>query len=67
MLTCALCDREVESFEDNIERWVLSLIKQQLPEWGSEGGEEGGICPRCVRDYESLGAVISLMQRHDLD
>jgi hypothetical protein len=63
MLICALCDREVESFEDNIERWVLSFIKQQIPELV----EEGGICRRCVRDYENLGAVISLMQRHDLD
>lgn len=63
MPTCAVCDREVESLEDNIERWVLSVIRQQCPELG----EEDGVCRRCARDYESLGAVISLMQRHDLD
>jgi len=63
MPTCALCNREVESFEDNIERWVLSVIKQQHPEWNLGDGA----CLRCVRRYESLGAVISLMQSHDLD
>jgi hypothetical protein len=63
MLICALCGREVESFENNIERWILSFIKQQTPELV----EETSICRRCVIDYESMGAVISLMQRHDLD
>lgn len=63
MPTCALCDQEVESFEADIERWVLSVIKQQHPEWG----EEDGACRRCVRHYESLGSLISLVQSHDLD
>jgi hypothetical protein len=63
MPACALCDREVESFEDNIERWVLSVIKQQHPEWSMKDGA----CQQCVRHYESLGAVISLVQSHDMD
>ena len=36
MPTCALCDREVESFEDYIERWAHGVIKQQYPEWREE-------------------------------
>jgi hypothetical protein len=63
MQTCSLCGLEVESFEDSIERWVLSVIKQQCPEWG----EEAGACRRCVKRYENLGIVISLVQSHDLD
>ena len=63
MLTCALCERKVESFENHIERWVLSAIKQEYPEWV----EEDGVCLRCVRYYENLGVVLSLVQSHDLD
>lgn len=63
MPTCALCGQEVESFEANMEQWVLSFIKQQQPDWGAGDGA----CLRCVSHYENLGAVISLVQSHDLD
>lgn len=63
MPNCALCNREAESFENNIERWVFSVIKQQRPDWSVEDGA----CRRCVRYYESLVAVISLVQSHELD
>lgn len=63
MPACGLCNRTVESFEANIERWVLRIIEQQHPEWS----EKDGACRRCVGHYESLGAVMSLVQSHDLE
>ncbi|MEM9303416.1 MAG: hypothetical protein AAGE01_14970 [Pseudomonadota bacterium] len=56
MVTCTRCDKRDREPADELEFWLLDVIKQEKPDriasdWG---------CPQCVEYYEALGDVDTL-------
>ena len=44
---------DATSLQEEAERFVLALIRQEYPEWV----EADGTCPRCLAYYESLDEI----------
>ncbi len=54
---CTLCDELTDDLYLVAEHYVLSIIKEEHPEWV----EQDGACKKCLEHYQALDKAIRLI------
>ena len=57
MPECALCKKNVDSLEHEIEHLIIEMIKKSNAEWV----EPDGACPKCIEYYKGLDDMVEVL------